>query len=71
MDEITSGSTWKHQVTGNEFVVIATKSDPEYPEPSSGDESEEYVYVEALDYETRDNAWLAQRLFESQLEQVS
>jgi len=68
---IENGQVWRHTGTGNEFVVLDTNPHTtDSPNTSPPDNSEEYVYVEAPDYETKEAIWLARRLFDSQLSLV-
>ena len=65
---IETGQVWRHNGTGNEFVVLdANPHSTEFSDSNPPDSSEEYVYVKAPDYETRDAVWLGRRLFDSQL----
>lgn len=63
MTEPKSGQVWTHDVTGNRFRVIDVDPDNR----RQPDDSESYIEVQTPDYDTRDTAWLAERLFESQL----
>ena len=66
---IENGQVWKHTVTGNEFIVLDSTphETSELAASHPPDSSEEYVFVGAPDYETKETIWLARRLFNSQL----
>lgn len=58
---IPEGSAWEHKHLGDRYIITDT-------DPDDAHHSEPFVRCEVPDYETRDEVFMARRLFESQLE---
>lgn len=65
-------SAWKHTVTDDRYIVKHQhpESLPETHDWYPTDFSEPWIYCSTPDYETRDDVWLAKRIFPSQLKLI-